>query len=202
MRRRRALLSNGSWVSPRGYGYSNDRVEPATDATTRLGLGIGRGFLDQVQDHVPARPQPLADLEHELVAQHRRFFEPLGLRRLHAAPALLRALFLRNGRNRHEEAVGCDWGDIRPDLVGRHARIINPALASRLPRHRRPCSCPNVKGRHVSALSKDLGLRGLATRLPWDVAGSAWRRPWPRARCSRAVRRAWWAWCCSAEGWP
>src|SRR5258706_5734470 len=153
-------------------------------------LGIGRGFLDQVQDHVPARPQPLADLEHELVAQHRRFFERLGLRGLHAARALLRALFLRNGRNRHEEAVGCDWGDIRPDLVGRHARIINPALASRLPRYRRLCSCPNVKGRHVSALYKDLGLRGLATRLPWDVAGSGWRRRWPRSGCSRAVRRA------------
>ena len=66
-----------------------------------------------------ARPQPLADFQHRLVAKHLRFVEVLASAVL-TPPVRSWVRSSLGTANRHEEAVGGDLGDIA-DLVGRHA---------------------------------------------------------------------------------
>src|SRR3954462_5966379 len=79
-----------------------------------------RPFVDTVEDHVAALPQPPARLQDELVANRLGFGGRLRFGRLHAARALLVALILRHGGNRDEEALRLELRDIGPDLVGGH----------------------------------------------------------------------------------
>src|SRR5579862_5653107 len=139
--------------------------------------------VDQVEDHVAAGPQPLADVEDELVAKRLRLFEGPALGGLHSPGAVLRPLVLRNGGDRDEKSPWRDFHDVCPDLIGSHGAIVTAAPRRELigpgaAATARPC-CP--RGRSPSRTFRIRSRRSSRARcsLPREALREA-RRDRPR----------------------